>query len=150
MRSWEDLRAKLGFDGNKTYYWKQIIHAIPCAWKEMFLEYGSNISDLTINEYHLIKKHQLYCLEKVNNRELYTMKVTPKVKKSTAQTYLEKHFQNLKLKWKDIYIYIPYLDVQQLIQIFAYYSINHYIIFYILTKCFTNLEKRYPHFSLFT
>ena len=71
----------------------------------MFLEYGSNISDLTINEYHLIKKHQLYCLEKVNNRELYTMKVTPKVKKSTAQTYLEKHFQNLKLKWKDIYIY---------------------------------------------
>ena len=32
---------------------------------------------------------------------------------------------------------------------FAYFSIKYYIIFYILTKCFTNLEKRYPHFALF-
>ena len=38
MRRWEDLRAKLGLDDNKIFYWRQIIHAIPCAWKEMFLE----------------------------------------------------------------------------------------------------------------
>ena len=33
MRSWEYLRAKLGLGDNKKFYWKQIIHAIPRAWK---------------------------------------------------------------------------------------------------------------------
>ena len=40
MRSWEDLKAKLGFDDNKKFYWRQIIHAIPRACKEIFLECG--------------------------------------------------------------------------------------------------------------
>ena len=31
MRSWEDLRAKLGLDDNKKIYWRQTIHATPCA-----------------------------------------------------------------------------------------------------------------------
>ena len=79
MRSWEDLRWKnfaiknsknKKFD-NKKFYWGQIIHAIPCAWEEMFLECGDNISDLIINEHYLIKKYQIYCLEQLNSRELY-------------------------------------------------------------------------------
>ena len=41
MRSWEDLRSKLGLDDNKKFYRRQIIHAIPRAWKDMFLECGS-------------------------------------------------------------------------------------------------------------
>ena len=45
MRSWEDLTAKLALDDNREYYWRQIIYAIPCAWKEMFLECGNNICD---------------------------------------------------------------------------------------------------------
>ena len=36
MRSWEDMRTKLGLDDNKNFYWRQIIHAIPRAWKEIF------------------------------------------------------------------------------------------------------------------
>ena len=56
MRSWENLRAKLGLENNKKFYWRQIIQAIPHCWKEMFLECGNNISDLIIKEYHLIKK----------------------------------------------------------------------------------------------
>ena len=41
MRSQGDLRAKLGLDDNKKFDWRQIIHAIPRAWKEIFLECGS-------------------------------------------------------------------------------------------------------------
>ena len=69
MKSWEDLRAKFGLYDNKKFYWRQIIHAISLAWKEMFLERGNNIRDLIINENHLIKKHQICCLEKLNSRE---------------------------------------------------------------------------------
>ena len=98
MRIWEDLRANLGLDDNKKCYWRQIIHPIPCAWKEMFLECGNNISDLIINEYNLIKKHKFYCLEELNKRELCNMQLIPKVEKPTAQTYFEKNFQNLELE----------------------------------------------------
>ena len=140
MRSWEDLRRKLALDDNKNFYWRQIIHVIPCAWKEICLECGNNISDLIINEHQLIKKHQIYCLEKLNIRKLYHIQLIIKVEKPTAQTYFEKKFQNPELEWKDIYI--SHLDMQRLIQIFAYFSIIYYVILYILTKCFTNLEKK--------
>ena len=49
MRSCEDLRAKLGLGDNEKFYWRQTVHAIPRAWKEMFLECGNNISGLIIN-----------------------------------------------------------------------------------------------------
>ena len=75
VRSWENVRGKLGLDDNKKIYWRQIIHTIPCARKEMFLECGNNISDHIINEYHLIKKRQIYCLKKLNSEELYNMQV---------------------------------------------------------------------------
>ena len=108
-------------------------------------ESGDNISDLIIKEHHLIKKHQIYCLEKLNSRELYNMQLILNVERSTAQTYFEKNFENLELEWKDIYA-LP--REQRLVQILVYFSTNYYIIFYILTKCSTNLVKRYLQFAL--
>ena len=69
---------------------------IPRAWNETFLECGNNTSDLIINEHHLIKKHQIYCFEKPNSRELYHVQLILKVEKPTAQ--------NPELEWKDIFI----------------------------------------------
>ena len=68
----------------------------------MFLERGNNISDLIINERHSIKNHQIYCLEKLNSRELYNMQLILKVEKPTTQTYFRNIFQNPELEWKDI------------------------------------------------
>ena len=109
MRCWEDLRAKLGLNDNLKFYWIQIIHIIPRASKEMFLECGKDVSNLNINEHHLMKKRQIYCLETLKSRELYNMQHALKVEKPTAQTYFEKNFQNSEWEWKDIYI--SYLDV---------------------------------------
>ena len=67
----------------------------------MFLEHEDNIRDLIINELHLIKKHQIYCLEKQNSRELYNMQLLFNVEKATAQTYFEKKFQNHELEQKE-------------------------------------------------
>ena len=39
----------------------------------MFLECGDIISDLINDKRHLIKKHQIFCLEKLSSRELYNM-----------------------------------------------------------------------------
>ena len=73
----------------KKIYWRQIIQGIPRAWREIFLECGNNISDLIFKENHLIKKHQIHCLEKLNNRELYTMQLTLKIN----NTYLSNIFR---------------------------------------------------------
>ena len=118
MRSWEDLRAKLGLDDNKNFYWRQTNHAIPGAWKETFSECGNNINDLIIEEHHLIKKHQIYCLEKLNSRELYNMQLILKVEKPTAQTFLEKIFQNPELEWKDISTLLRRVTINTNLRIF--------------------------------
>ena len=90
-------------DDNKNFYWRQIIHAIPRAWKEIALESGNNISDLITKEHDLIKKHQMCCLEKLNSRELYNMQLILKLAKPTTQTYFEKTFQNHELESKHAY-----------------------------------------------
>ena len=92
MRSWKDLRAKLDLNSNKKIYWRKITHTIPRAWKELFLVCGNNINNLLIKEHHLIKKHQIYCLEKVNSRELYNTKLILRVEKPIAQAHFEKNF----------------------------------------------------------
>ena len=50
----------------------------------MFLECADNISDLIINQHHLIKKHEIYCLEKLNSTKLYNMQLILNVEKPTV------------------------------------------------------------------
>ena len=50
----------------------------------MFLECGNNIIDIIINEHHLIKKHQICCLEKLNSREHYNVQLILSVEELTA------------------------------------------------------------------
>ena len=135
------MSGKLGLDDNKKFYWKQIIHAIPRAWKEKFLECGDNISDLIINEHHLIKKHQIYFLENLNSRD--TLQLILNVEKPTALTYFEKNFQNLELEWKDIYTIPRLVAINTNLRIFRY-KLLHDILY--LNEMLYKFGKRYPHF----
>ena len=80
----------------------------------------NNINDLIIKEHHLIKKHQIYCLKKLNSRELYDMQLILKVEKPTAQTYFEKVFQCPELEWKDIYTLPRHVTINTNLHIFQY------------------------------
>ena len=73
MVRWEvgKIWEQLHLDDNINFYWVQIIHRIHSVWEEMLLECGNNISYLISNKHHLTEKHQIYCLEKLNSRELY-------------------------------------------------------------------------------
>ena len=51
----------------------------------MLLDRGNNISNLIINEHHLIKNYQIYCLEKLNSSEIYNMQLMLKEEEPTAQ-----------------------------------------------------------------
>ena len=58
------------------------------------------MSNFIINKHHLIKKNQIYCLEKLISREIYNMQLILKEEKSAAQT----DFHNPE--WKDICVTI--------------------------------------------
>ena len=73
----------------------------------MFLECSNNISDLIINKCHLIKKHQIYCLEKPNSIELYNMQLILNVENLLLKHISRKTLKTLNWNGK---IYIPYLD----------------------------------------
>ena len=146
MRSWEDLRTKLGLNDNKKFCWRQIIHAIRRAWKEIFLECDNNINYLIIKEHLLIKNHQIYCLENLNNRELYNMQLRLKVEKPSAQTYFEKTFENPELEWKDIYTLARRVTININLRIFQY-KLLHSILY--LNVMLYKFGKKVPHLLLF-
>ena len=61
----------------------------------MFLERGNNISNLIINEHHLIKHYQIYCLEKLNSSNIQLMF---KEEKPTGQIHFGKFVKTLLRK----------------------------------------------------
>ena len=108
----------------------------------MILECGNCI----IKEHHLIKKHKIFCLEKLNSRELYNMQFILKVEKPTAQTYFEKIFQNPELEWKDIYTLPKRVAINTNLRIFQYKLL--YNILY-LNIMFYRFGKKVLHFVVF-
>ena len=80
----------------------------------------SNINNLIINEGHLIKKQQIYCLQKINSRELCDMQLILKQETPTAQTYFAKNFQNAELKWIDTYTLPRRVTINANLRIFQY------------------------------
>ena len=55
------------------------------------------LSVVSVKELHLNKKHQIYCLEKLNGRELYNIELLLKAEKPNAQKNFDK---NPELEWK--------------------------------------------------
>ena len=80
-------------------------------------ECGDNISDLIVNEHHLIKKHEIYCSEKLNSRELYNMQ---RILNVECSNIFREKFQNLELEWEDIYTLPRRVTINTNLRIFQY------------------------------
>ena len=74
------------------------MHSIPKSWKDAFIVNSETIKNLIFEGHHLIKNHQIYCLNKLNSKEIYNILI-----ESTAQIYYKFFFQNSNLDWKAIY-----------------------------------------------
>ena len=55
-------------------------------------------------DHHLIKRNNLYLLNKLGSRELYQIQIFEKYKKPTWQLYHEGYFNNFYFDWKSIYL----------------------------------------------
>ena len=69
IKKWDELETK--FDLIEKFLIVKILHALPISWKEYLRNYTESINNLVIQDHHLIKKHQILSLNKLNSATLY-------------------------------------------------------------------------------
>ena len=107
IKKWDKLKTELDLIGNEKFLIAQITHALPSSWKKILQNYTESINNLDIQDRHLIKKLQIFSLNKLNSAILYEILIDANKIKPTSQTYFEFFFPNFK---PDCKASIYYLD----------------------------------------
>ena len=76
--------------------------------------------NLAIHYYHLIKKHKILCLNKLDSKELYNIQLLANSLKPTSQAYFENVFAGHAFEWDKIYILPRIVTTDSRIRIFQY------------------------------
>ena len=92
IKKWNELKTEFDLIENEKFLMVQIIHALPISWKETLRNYTESINNLVIQDHHLIKKHQILSLNKLNSAALYKILIDANNVKPTSQTYFENLF----------------------------------------------------------
>ena len=98
---WKKLKNEFNLQGQLQFIYNQIIHSIPKSWKDAFIANSENIKNLVFEGHHLIKNHQIYCLNKLSSKEIYSILIESTDSKP-SQMYYKSIFQNSNLNWKHI------------------------------------------------
>ena len=89
----------------KSYFKSfQLIHEIPRPWKLAVLNDKRNCKNIIYLNHHLIKNNQLFAIEKLIPKELYSLSIVLKNELPTSQKYFCNIFPNLQVEWKKIYL----------------------------------------------
>ena len=100
----EELKNEFNLQGQLQFIYNQTIHSILKSWKDTLVTNLENIKYIVFQDHHLIKNHQLYCLNKLNSKEIYSILIKSGDSKRSSQLYYENVFQNSNLDWKTIYV----------------------------------------------
>ena len=76
--------------------------------------------NLAIQDHHLIKKHQILWLNKLDSKELRNIQLLANFLKPTSQVYFENVFAGHIFEWNKIYILPRIITTDSRIQIFQY------------------------------
>ena len=79
---------------------------MPIEWKNSLSTFEGNLKNVLVQDHNLIKKNHVYCLSKLDSKELYNLQITLKFTKPTSQYYYETLFNHTDIDWKKIY-FIP-------------------------------------------
>ena len=116
------------------FQWIQLIHFLPKPWiEQIFIDLGYSIN-LAIQDHHLIKKHQIFCLNELNSKELYNIHLLANFLKPTLPTYFENVFAGHVFEYNKIYILLGIVKTDSRIQIFQYKILDN--ILYVNKKLF--------------
>ena len=73
---WEELKNEFNLQGQLQFIlflYNQIIHSISKSWQDALMANLENIKNLVFQGHHLINTYQIYCLNKLNSKEVYSI-----------------------------------------------------------------------------
>ena len=101
---WLDIETQFNLSNKQHYFWIQLINAIPKSWKEELCRSNHILDAFSVYDHHLIKKNQIYSLDKCNSKELYCLQISLNNSKTRSQLYFEDLFQIKDIDWKHVYL----------------------------------------------
>ena len=113
------------FKASLDYRWIQLTDALPKLWKDRILNCTGNSMNLCIFDHHLIKKNNLYCLNKLRTRELCQIQISEKYKKPISQFHYERYFSKFNFDWKSIYLLPQMVTVDKKVRLFQNKILNN-------------------------
>ena len=125
MKPWSEFKREFSLGKNSHFYWIQLNNVIPKPWKESLYKGDENFHDLTFSGHHIIKKYQIYSLNKCNSKLLYSLQVPVNDSKTMSQIYFEKLFQNIEINWKCIYLVPCHVTIDTNLCISQYKTLNN-------------------------
>ena len=125
IKKWDELKTEFDLIENEKFLIVQITHALPISWKEILRNYTESINNFVIQDHHLIKKHQVLSLNKLNSATLYEILIDANNIKPTSQTCFENLFSNFKPDWKSIYLLPRHVTLDTNLRMFQYKLLNN-------------------------
>ena len=110
------------------FKWMQIISALPVSWKRDISDDKGLSKNLVLQDHHLIKRGQHYCLQKLDCKEIYNLQILLSNVPPTSQKYFEKVFVTNDINWRDIYLLPRLATIDTTLRIFQY-KILHNVLY---------------------
>ena len=122
---WEELKTEFDLQGKLHFIDNQIIHSILKSWKDPLMANSENIKNLVYQDDHLMKSHQIYCLNKLNSKEIYSILIESDDSKPSFQLYYKNVFRNSNLDWKTVYVLTRIATKDSRLWVFQYRLLNN-------------------------
>ena len=90
---WEKLKIEFNLLGQMQLIYNQIIHYILKTWKDALTANLKNIKNLVFLGHRLIKNYQIYCLNKLNSKEIYSIIIESTDSKPSSKLYYNSFFK---------------------------------------------------------
>ena len=85
-------------------------------------------------DHHLIKRNQIYSLDKCSSKELYCLQISLNNSKTRSQLHFEDLFQNKDIDWRHVYLLPRRVTMDTKLRIFQYEILNN--VLYLNEKLF--------------
>ena len=128
---------------NESYFqWLQLKHAILHKWKTIIKQNPDNVSNLLIQDHHLIKGARILTLKKLFSKELYSILIIKFTNKPSSNVFFDNIFPNIKFDWRKIYILPRITTIDTYLRSFQYKILNN--ILFLKKKLFVFWMKNTP------
>ena len=143
FKSWKTLKNEYHLDNKLYFQWMQLIQAIPLIWKQKINDSEKNVEkSYVVQDHHLIKNARIIALDKLTDKEIYSVLLLSSGNIPTSQKYFGKVFPNENFDWKKIYMLPRVVTINSFQRNFQYKILHN--ISYLSKMLFTLGKTKTP------